>query len=70
MTANRKYKDSVFTKLFSDKDNLLDLYNAVENKNYGKDAEIKITTLENVVYMDMINDINRKICQFEKNFAF
>jgi mRNA-degrading endonuclease HigB of HigAB toxin-antitoxin module len=58
LETNRQYKDSVFTKLFSDKDNLLELYNAIENKNYDKDTEIEITTLENVMYMDMRNDIS------------
>ena len=58
METNRQYKDSVFTKLFGDKDNLLELYNAIEGKNYGKDTEIEITTLENVLYMDMRNDIS------------
>jgi len=31
---NRKHKDSVFTKLFGEKSNLLELYNAVSGKNY------------------------------------
>jgi predicted transposase/invertase (TIGR01784 family) len=36
----------------------LELYNAIENKNYDKDTEIEITTLENVMYWDMRNDIS------------
>jgi len=56
--ANRQYKDSVFTKLFGDRDNLLELYNAIQNTNYGKDTEIRITTLENVLYMEQMNDIS------------
>ena len=35
--TNRQYKSSVFTALFSEKENLLELYNAIENTNYGKD---------------------------------
>jgi predicted transposase/invertase (TIGR01784 family) len=58
METNRRYKDSVFTKLFGEKDKLLELYNAIENKNYGQDTKIEITTLENVIYMDMLNDIS------------
>ncbi|MCL2100101.1 MAG: hypothetical protein FWH22_00105 [Fibromonadales bacterium] len=55
--TNRKYKDSVFTKLFSEKGKLLELYNAIENTNYGEDTEIQIATLENVLFMGQANDI-------------
>ena len=58
MSVNRKYKDSVFTKLFGEKENLLELYNAIENTNYDKNTPIEITTLENVLYMEQINDIS------------
>jgi predicted transposase/invertase (TIGR01784 family) len=57
MNTNRKYKDSVFTKLFGEKENLLELYNAIENTNYGKDTEIEIATLDDVLYMEQMNDI-------------
>jgi len=55
--VNRKHKDSVFTKLFSKKSNLLELYNAVSGKNYPKSTEIKIITLSNVLFMEQLNDI-------------
>ena len=32
--ANRKYKDTVFRMLFSNKERLLELYNAVSGKHY------------------------------------
>jgi hypothetical protein len=44
--AKRNIKDSVFTKLFSEKEKLLELYNAIENTNYGMDTDIRITTLK------------------------
>ena len=56
--TNREYKNSVFTALFSEKENLLELYNAIENTNYGKDTDIMITTLENVLFMEQQNDIS------------
>jgi hypothetical protein len=56
--TNRKYKDSVFTLLFGEKNNLLELYNAIRNTNYGRDTDIRITTLENVLFMERINDIS------------
>ena len=33
-TANRNYKDTVFRMLFSDRQNLLSLYNAVSGSHY------------------------------------
>jgi hypothetical protein len=56
--TNRKFKDSVFTLLFSKKNNLLELYNAIENTNYGSDTDIRITTLEDALFMEQINDIS------------
>lgn len=57
MKANRKFNDSVFTALFEDKTNLLELYNAIEGTDYGLDTEIEITTLENILFMDQYNDV-------------
>jgi len=56
--TNRKYKDSVFTLLFGEKNNLLELYNAIRNTNYGSDTDIRITTLDDVLFMERINDIS------------
>ena len=55
--ANRKYKDTIFRMLFSDKKNLLSLYNALNGKNYSDCAQLEIVTLENAIYMSMKNDL-------------
>ena len=55
--ANRKYKDTVFRMLFSDKEHLLSLYNAVSGKSYTDSKQLQIATLENAVYMGMKNDL-------------
>jgi len=55
--ANRNHKDSVFTALFGEKRNLLELYNAVTGKNYPEGTEIDIITLSNVLFMEQLNDI-------------
>ena len=55
--SNRKFKDSVFTKLFSEKEKLLELYNAIENASYGEDTDIQMATLENALFMGQQNDI-------------
>ena len=56
-TANRKYNDTVFRMLFSDKKNLLALYNAVAGKSYTDPNALQVVTLENAVYMGMKNDL-------------
>ncbi len=58
LTANRKYKDTVFRMLFSDKVNLLSLYNAINGSNYTDPNQLEIVTLENAVYMGMKNDLS------------
>ena len=55
--ANRRYKDTIFRMLFSDRKNLLELYNAVSGKNYDNADDLQIVTLENAVYMGMKNDL-------------
>jgi hypothetical protein len=55
--ANREYKDSVFVALCEDKKRLVEIYNAVSNKNYSPDAALKIVTLEDVLFMGRRNDV-------------
>ena len=57
-TVNRKYKDTVFRLLFKDKSNLLSLFNAVNDTDFSDENDIKITTLENAIYMTSKNDIS------------
>lgn len=56
-TANSRYKDTVFRMLFSDKERLLELYNAVSGKQYSNADDLEIVTLENAVYLGMKNDL-------------
>jgi len=55
--TNRNHKDSVFTCLFSEKSNLLELYSAISGKSYPESTNIEIVTLSDVLYMNQINDI-------------
>ncbi|MDR1482455.1 MAG: hypothetical protein LBI74_07510, partial [Synergistaceae bacterium] len=55
--ANRKYKDSVFTKLCEDKKRLIEIYNAIAGKNYPLDTEIEIATLDDALFLDRRNDV-------------
>lgn len=56
--ANREYKDTVFRMLFSEKKELLSLYNAVNGTSYEYPDELEITTLKNAIYMTVKNDIS------------
>lgn len=56
--VNKKYKDRVFRIIFRDKKELLELYNAVNDSNYTNPEELEITTIEDVVYMGMKNDLS------------
>jgi len=58
MAANTKYKDSVFSFLFSDPDLLRELYCALEGVNLPADIPVTINTLQNVLFMEKINDIS------------
>lgn len=51
-------KDTVFGMIYSEKEELLSLYNAVNSTHYEDPDELEITTLENAIYMNMKNDVS------------
>lgn len=51
--VNRNYKDTIFRMLFSDRKNLLSLYNAINGTSYMNPEDLEIVTLENAIYMGM-----------------
>ena len=55
---NTKYKGRLFRLIFREKKELLELYNAVNESNYTNPDELEITTMEDVVYMGMKNDLS------------
>ena len=57
-SANREHKSSAFSALFSEPEKILTLYNAVSRNEYPLDASVKITTLENVFYNEVYNDLS------------
>ena len=58
LAVSRRYKDSVFKMLFSDRKNLLELYNAINGTAYDDPGMLEVNTLENAVYMGIKNDIS------------
>jgi predicted transposase/invertase (TIGR01784 family) len=61
MGANTKYKDSVFSLLFSDPSLLRELYCALEDVTLPADVPVNINTLRDVLFLDKINDISFEI---------
>ena len=57
-TINRTFKSTLFIMLFEDKNNLLELYNAMAGKHYSDPELLKINTLKNAIYMSMRNDLS------------
>ena len=57
--VNKKYKDTVFRKLFGEnRENALSLYNAVNGTTYTNPDDLEYTTLEDVIYMKYKNDLS------------
>lgn len=58
LTAKRMYKSRIFAMLFSDRNELLKLYNAINGTSYDDPDLLQVNTLENAVYMSMQNDVS------------
>ena len=58
LRLNRKYKDVLFRKLFRNKKDLLDLYNALNGSTYTDPEELDVVTMEDVIFMKMKNDLS------------
>ena len=59
--VNEEYKDRLFSFIFGQEKNkkwTLELYNAVNESNYLNPEEIQITTIQDVLYMGMHNDVS------------
>ena len=56
--ANHRHKDSLFRIIFRDKKELLSLCNALADTDYQNPDDLTITTLEDVLYIRIKNDIS------------
>jgi len=61
MGVNIKYKDSLFSFLFSDPDILRELYCALEDITLPENVPVTINTLQEVLFIERINDISFEI---------
>jgi hypothetical protein len=55
---NNQYKDSLFTRLFSNPASLRELYNAIAGASYGEQTPVSINTLSDVLFMERLNDVS------------
>ena len=58
---NRQYKDRLFNFIFGSEENkewTLSLYNAVNGSDYTDPDAIEITTIKEVMYLSMHNDVS------------
>ena len=56
--VNREYKSSLFAFMLSQKEYALQVYNVLNNSNYTNPDDVEITTLENVVFINIKNDVS------------
>lgn len=57
-SVNRQYKDSLFRMIFSEKEELLSLYNAVNGTKYSDANDLTINTIEDVIFLGYKNDLS------------
>jgi len=54
---NRQYKNNLFTDYFSDKERLIETYNAIAGTDFPKTAHVEFKTLKNTLNRTQNNDI-------------
>ena len=57
-THNRQYKDRLWRMVFNNKEDLLQLYNAINHTDYQNPDDLVVNTLEDVLYLSMKNDVS------------
>ena len=70
--TNKTYRDRLFKFIFGNPQNkewTLSLYNAVNGSSYTNPDDIKLTTIEDAVYMNMKNDVSFLIAD-NMNFLY
>ena len=54
---NRTYKSNVFSLLFNDPNEVVELYNAITGNDLPPDTQVEITTIENPLFAGFHNDL-------------
>jgi hypothetical protein len=58
VNVNREYKNSLFTALFDNEDKARELYAALKGIVCDPTLPVIITTLRDIIYMNMVNDLS------------
>lgn len=58
LSPNREFKARIFEMVYSDRERLLELYNAANGTDYKEPNLLEINTLKNAIYMAMHNDVS------------
>ena len=58
LEINRKFKDTLFRKIFDNKKDLLSLYNALNDTEHTDESLITMNTIEDAIYIGYKNDIS------------
>jgi hypothetical protein len=76
MDGTRNIKDSLFVALFNNEVAARELYNAIYNTDYGPETPITMTTLDDVLYRGIKNDVSFTVAEdtymalFEQQSSF
>lgn len=62
--VRRNFKDSLFRMVFQGKEELLSLYNAINDSHYTNADDLEINTMEDVMYMGIKNDVSFLFCNY------
>ena len=72
--GNREYKSDVFSMLLEDKNNALDVYNALNHSHYTDPDAVEIITTDHGISLSIRNDasflIDRHINYYEHQASF
>ena len=63
-TVRRTYKDSLFRMVFREKGERLTRYNAINGTSYENPDDLEITTIDDVLYLVLKNDISFLIKEY------
>jgi hypothetical protein len=58
MSETRNIKDSLFVAIFNNEDAIRELFNAIYGTYYGPEVPVVITTLDDVLYRGIKNDVS------------
>ena len=72
--VQKKYRDALFRKIFSERSVLLELYNALNNTGYSDEKELTVYNIDDVIYLGYKNDASvqnvRGILYFDQQNLF